>query len=326
MKVGLVTNWDEKCAVAEYAKNLANHVVAHTKDVDFKIVTGTLDFDSVYQRTRDVDIIHFNYCAHAFAHMAPDGWQKFKDGPPRIFTFHESSDWWTRKLAGAGITDWIVVHDKCRDGAPMPVNVKHIPFGIPEVDLTGIEVEHKKVGTFGCAFPWKGLYPLAYACGQAGLPLMALLSEPSADDCKIGWQQLRGEMESVCPQLEISTEWLPQEEVIKKLASCWAIAFPFDHCSPITGISASVRFGLAARRPLILTRFFHFSDLYDYEDEVYFVDKSIHRTFLDVLQDYNHGYLRIPHRVLEDMSWKRSAEMYCNLYNKALVEKVVLVG
>ncbi len=321
MRIGLVTNWDEKCAVAEYAKNLANHVVAHSKDVDFKIVTGTLDFDSVYQRTRDVDIIHFNYCAHAFAHMAPDGWQKFKDGPPRIFTFHESSDWWTRKLAGTGITDWLVVHDKCRDGAPMPVNVKHIPFGIPEVDLTGIEVEHK-VGTFGCAFPWKGLYPLAYACGQLDMPLMALLSEPSADDCKIGWQQLRAEMESVCPKLEISTEWMPQDEVIKKLATCKVIAFPFDHCSPITGISASVRFGLAARRPLVLTRFFHFSDLFDYEYDVYFTDRGLQHTLMDAWCDYP----RLPDPIVRDMSWKRSAQMYCDLYQTALVEKVVFVG
>ncbi len=131
MRIGLVTNWDEKCAVAEYAKNLANHVVAHSKDVDFKIVTGTLDFDSVYQRTRDVDIIHFNYCAHAFAHMAPDGWQKFT-GQPRVFTLHESTDWWARKLATTNVADFIVVHDRCRDGAPMPANVKHIPFGVPD--------------------------------------------------------------------------------------------------------------------------------------------------------------------------------------------------
>ena len=66
MKIGLVTNWNERCAVAEYAKSLADNCLL-IPGVEFKIVYGELNYEGVMAQIQDVDVIHFNYCAHAFS-------------------------------------------------------------------------------------------------------------------------------------------------------------------------------------------------------------------------------------------------------------------
>jgi glycosyltransferase involved in cell wall biosynthesis len=320
MIVGLVTNWDERCAVAEYAKHLADYCLRHSTDVEFKIVTGLLNYEGVEAQTRDVDVIHFNYCNRAFSQMDPVKFNWFKGkGKPVILTYHESTNWQTRNLVTCSIADWIVIHDKLRDGPPAPANVRHIPYGVPRVDIRGVKVEHV-VGTFGCAFPWKALYPLAWACNELGVKLKAMLSEPLSDQGALNWQHIKDSIWKTGSQAEIIEGWLPEEDVIRQLASCAVVALPFDPHAPIMGISASVRFALAAKRPLVLTRFAHFSDLYDYESEVYFEDGNLKETIEQVLSNIRWGIEKKPDRVVLDMSWDRAAKMYCELYRDALKE------
>ncbi len=324
MKIGLCTNWDEHCAVAEYAKDLTKNVLAVTQDtfnLEFKIVTPPLTFESVLERVADCDIIHYNYCAHAYQHMDPAAWYQFRgQGKPVLMTFHESSDWWARKLAKNGVADILICHDRLRDGMPQPDNVRVINFGVPEVDVKDVKVE-RQIGTFGCAFPWKGLIPLAYACGRNRVKLYALLSEPDSEQGKIGWEYLKKEMMDLC-EVEFEMGWKSQIEVVRKLASCAAIAFPFDERAPIQGISASVRYGLAARRPLVLTRFAHFSDLYDYDSDIYWVGKTgvdLTDTINYALFDADSGFSRIPKRATDFMSWTLSAIKYVDLYREVMV-------
>jgi hypothetical protein len=325
MRIGLVTNWGTHCAVAEYAKALADNCLRHTKEVEFKIVTGDLNYEGVSEHVQDVDIIHFNYCGHAFLQMKADCWPLFRNYKPVIMTFHESADWKVRTLASGAIADLIVVHDKMRDGMPPPKNVRTIPFGVPEIDLTGIQVEANKVGTFGCAFPWKQTVPLAYVCGQLKIPFMAVLSEPDSDP-NVRWEQLLADIKDVCPQAEILTGWRPEEEVVRLLASCSLVALPFDPAAPINGISASARYALASKRPTLVTKMAHFADLIDYQDEIYVTDGDLKNAVLTVLQHTTETRpsrtgVRKPNRILKDMSWKRSAEMYCDLYKTLVTSK-----
>lgn len=71
MIVGLVTNWNEHCAVAEYAKALTKNVTAVAKDIEYRVIMEPITYESVLARVQDVDIIHFNYCAHAYSGMDP---------------------------------------------------------------------------------------------------------------------------------------------------------------------------------------------------------------------------------------------------------------
>ena len=325
MIIGLVTNWNEHCAVAEYAKALAKNVTAVAKDVHYKVIMEPIIYESVEARVQDVDIIHFNYCAHAYSGMDPKAWHTFKGkGKPVLMTFHESSDWWTRKLAERGIADILIVHDKLHDGMPVPKNVRHIPFGVPNVDLAGISLKWD-VGTFGCAFPWKGLLPLAYVCGKLNLELYMLLSEPSSDDCKVGWDILQKEILNLCPSVRIEIGWQDEESIVRKLAACKVLSFPFDERAPITGISASVRYGLAAQRPLVLTDFAHFSDLWDSTD-VYWVRGNLAAMIDVALKNVDTVFERVPLEMAERMSWKNSARKYAELYREVYVGKGVAAG
>src|SRR5580765_710029 len=132
MKIGLVTNWNEKCAVAEYARNLTEYCLAADKDVSFKVIGRPLNYEHVWEAIKDVDVVHFNYCAHAFKEMAPEAWKHFRTIKPVIMTIHESTDWIVRRLAKTGIADVFVQHDNFRDGLPDADNVVMIPFGVPE--------------------------------------------------------------------------------------------------------------------------------------------------------------------------------------------------
>jgi hypothetical protein len=330
MNIGLVTNWDQRCAVAEYAKDLVKHaleVTRDTLDLEFKIVTPPLTFESVQERVADCDIIHYNYCAHAYEHMVPAQWYELKDkGKPVLMTFHEHSDWWTRKLAKNGVADILIIHDKMWDGMPQPENVRTINFGVPEVYTRDVKVL-RQVGTFGCAFPWKGLLPLAYACGKIKVRLYALLSEPDSEQGKIGWEILKKEMSELC-DLEIEIGWKPQVEVIRKLASCAVLAFPFDERAPIQGISSSVRIGLAAKRPLALTKMAHFRDLFVYGEDIYWASgkNTIEDAIYAALLGAEVGLASIPSKATEDMSWINSAIKYVNLYREVMSGKSLTAG
>jgi len=215
------------------------------------------------------------------------------------------------------------MHDRIRDGAGMPNNVECIPFGVPDFEPKDLKVE-RKVGTFGAAYPWKGLWPLAYACGSLHVPLMLMLSEPDTDRGKFMWDRLRQEITSVCPWADIRIGgWFSDEEILTELAKCAVIAFPFDPAAQITGISSSVRYGLAARRPLVLTRMAHFSDLFDYEDDVYFVDGDLPAVLNLALFQVGTGTERIPEQARKDMSWRVAAEKYTNVYNSIKIVEVV---
>src|SRR5438132_1461168 len=128
MKIALVTNWDEKCAVAEYAKNLTQYCLAVDKEVEFKIVGRPLNYKHIFEEIKDVDVVHFNYCAHAFSALSPPDWFSLSMGLPTVLTVHESSDYFVRRLAKSAIANVYVMHDKFRDGLPVPENVVAIPY------------------------------------------------------------------------------------------------------------------------------------------------------------------------------------------------------
>lgn len=326
MKVGLVTNWNERCAVAEYAKNLVKYCLLKDKDIEFKVIAGLITAERVQEEVKGVDVIHYNYCHHAFTNMNPQGWHQ--TGPlPRIMTLHESTDWYARRLIQTNVVDLILMHDRIRDGAPMPYNVETVPYGVPDFEPPQNLVVERKVGTFGAAYPWKGLWPLAYACGELHVPVMMMLSEPDTDKGLFMWERLQKEIMAVCPWADIRIGgWFKDEEILTELSKCAVVAFPFDPAAQITGISSSVRYGLAARRPLVLTRMAHFSDLFDYEDELYFTNGDLPEALKEALDDVEHGIETIPYQALEMMSWHRAAEMYMNIYHSIKIVEVTNAG
>src|ERR1700753_2058074 len=113
IRIALVTNWGERCGVAEYAHSLVLECMKVAADIKFKIIGKPITFERVRELSKDCDIIHFNFCGHAYSAMDPQAWHEFKGkGKPVVMTFHESQDWWVRRLIKNGVADVIVVHSE----------------------------------------------------------------------------------------------------------------------------------------------------------------------------------------------------------------------
>ncbi len=325
MRIGLVTNWETKCAVAEYARNLVEHVQKANRRLEFKIISPPMSFQRVWTETRDCDVIHFNYAMHIFRDMELDGWGKFRNEKQKvIMTLHESSDFLVRNILREKIVDEMILHDAPRDGMGIPEEVRVIPFGVRHVDLSGIKVRPRSVATFGCAFPWKGLHELAYACDSLNMALTILMSEPDSEKGKINWDKLYAELRALNPTVTFIKAWLPEDQAIRMLASYACIAFPFDERAPVTGISASVRFGISARRPLILRKIVHFSDLYPKVNNIGWVE---HGHDLRGMLEWgcDETWLTKPYQLYayDEMSWDNSALSYLEAYGAQVGKSLI---
>lgn len=310
MKVGLITTWQTECGLAEYAKNL----VECSEGVEFKIISFPLSFDHIVSETEGVDLIHFNYSSGWFNEVRLNEWQKFrKQGKPTMLTFHDSSDDMVMKIAPFGLFDKIVVHKKAAT-CEYPDNVVVIPQPVRVVDVSGIPV-YSKIGTAGFPFPWKGFDRAAFAAHQLGVKFLAIMADSAQVNALIAREIVLG----FCPTAEIIVDWLPYDAIVRRLAECAMTVFDYDTVYqqlPLNGISAGVRFGIAARRPVIVSRCKMFDDLLDYPDEIYVSDDVLGVTIIQVFKDILDGCVKLPKRILEDMSWDRCAKLYLGVYKE----------
>lgn len=314
MKIGLVTNWSERCGVSEYARNLVEHCMLYS-DIQFKLVSYPLTYEHIAEETKDVDLIHFNYASGIFRYVGTNDWHKFREsGKKTLMTFHDSSP--DMALAASKLFDGVVIHG----GESCAPNVVVIPQGVRLVDVSDIPLQGR-VGTAGFPFPWKGFLRLAYAAKQLDLKCLMIMAESE----QINAHQVKRDVLSICSSLEVIVGWFGYDEIVRHLASSIANVFPYDmgyrlgnQQYPMNGISAGVRFGLSARRPVIVSRCMMFNDLLPYEDEIYFAEDGLglEHTIIQVYKDVADGCAKMPKRILEDMSWDRCARLYNGIYEE----------
>lgn len=318
IKVGLVTNWNERCGVADYAEKLISYAT-HFSDVTFKKIGGPFTLNYLLKETENVDVIHINYAQYIFQNMPqipmltnlPNFFALRNRGQKLMLTFHDSSEHETERVSKIGMFDTIVTHEPT---SSYPKAVHFIPQPLYEVNVEEIKIENK-IGSAGPPFPWKGFKRMAEAASNIGMSCLAIFSNPSSD--KLDIEEEKKKVISVCPDAEVKIQnWWKHEDIVRRLAECKIIAFPYDTDMKLYGISAAVRFGLAARRSVIVSRCSHFRDLQNYEDEVYFIekDKDLESSVRQVLSDIEKGREKIPNRVIKDISWSKCAQMYVDLY------------
>lgn len=291
--VALVTTWEAQCGVATYSANL----VANCPNVIFRIVKDFQAPEAVYA---PADIVHLNWQTTLFSNFP---WQTLMAlrgyGKKLVITYNDTGrdiQFWI-----TGMFDKVVVHE--------PTNgFVHIPHGIPEVKLDPYRAIFNRLGIAGFPFNWKGFHPAAKVAAALKMDYMAIMPRsPHADTAPME-QAIRNEV----PHANVITDWLPEESVIKLLASNVVNTFPYRGDN--AGISGAVRMGLAAQRPIVLTRDRQFNDLFAYEDEIYFVHDSLEATVQQALDDYWRGRAKIPSRVLADMGWSKAGEKYKQVY------------
>jgi len=198
------------------------------------------------------------------------------------------------------------------------------------VELNGIKPE-LKIGTAGFPFPWKCFEAVAYVAQKVGVGFLAIIPESNKVD---NLPEIKRYLKQVCPRTEFVQGWFTQDEVIRRLATCMATVFPYGPISldtPFYGVSGAARFGLAARRPTIVSQCSMFQDLRNYKDEVYFVPPPVNDPELlgptlhiieqavrQVFSDEANSCARLPKKILEDMNWTRCAKMYTDVYREVM--------
>jgi glycosyltransferase involved in cell wall biosynthesis len=299
MKVALITSWNERCGIAEYAKNL----ISNCPGVEFEIIPREVPIEVTRPIIEVSDIVQLNYEPGILGHWNKDVIRSLNK--PSVLTLHTSHDGNNSSELTAAFTK-VVVHEQTQEG------FRFIPMGIPKfMDEHKVTV-HFDVGSVGFPFPWKGFTELVLACKQ--INASCLIITPESRHCDAAGMKVY--LLSLYNRVTILTEWFEQNEVISLLAGCKVTAFLYHGGN--YGISAANRLGLATGSKVLLTRNRQFRDLYDYEDEIQFVSNppnvdEVANTLHHLLSD---RVTMKPKKVLEDFSWKKSGEMYTKLYEE----------
>ena len=293
--VALATTWDERCGIAEYAKNLFLYCPAY-----FKVIY-TLNEGAISDLARGTDILCFNYEPGLFPWLNEQTIRHF-DCHKKVLILHTSHEGYNRNIF-TGSFDQVVVHERTLD------SFAHIPMGIPEYRPRHLPEDHfGRIGTFGFPFPWKNFPAVVSAVKSLGLMSTVIAPESSHWDANHVKQYLM----DLDPNVQVITQYLEQTRVIDILGRCEVNVFAYSGAN--AGISGAVRQGLASARPLVLTRCRMFRDLFDYEDEITFVDDERPDTIAKGIETALANPQKVPNRVLTDMSWEVCGQKYLELF------------
>lgn len=301
MKVAVVSNLDERCGNGEYARNLASELTRRF----------TVDLMSDFPSGQDHAVVIVNYHPPV-VHFGTDTIQRMRGNGAKVILIMQESE--QNMCIDSNSTfchvDAVVAHEPMNiTGAP--VNFHFIPHGAPKLKVKP-EVVHPTVGTAGFSFRCKRMdIAIRAALRIGGTANIITPSHPTFDPTPMWneWRSLAG------AALQFSEEWLPDFEVARRLATnTMNVYFADEGNAP--GQSGSARLMASAKRPLILRRCRKTSALFDYEDELYFVNQEneVYDTASHIWNEINAGRpVKKPKRLMDDIGWDSVGLRYCEL-------------
>lgn len=296
INVALVTSWNERCGIAEYASNLIENCIG----VKFIVIPRSTSMTEAFNLLSTCNVFVLNYEPGILGHWNKDIINSIRI--PKVLILHTSHD-------GDNRTDFtsafnrVVVHEQTSDG------FTYIPMGIPKCSKRVPDVYYD-VATVGFPFPWKGFTQVVDACKLLNLYCLVIAPESRHADAS----QMKAHLLSLSNKVTVATEWLNQEQIIQLLSGAKVTAFPFHGGN--YGISASCRLGLATGNPIVLSRCRQFRDLFQYEDEIEFVDQppTSENVAIAIQNQLYFKTSKKLYKVLDDFSWVRSGLMYKRLF------------
>lgn len=297
-KVALLTTWGEICGLAEYAKNL----VGNCLDTEFTVIARP-NWPKLWELAIDCQIVLVNYEPGLLSWLSPVLVRNLSIANKKtVMILHTSHEGINREpFSITRAFDRVVVHEKTQEG------FVYIPCGIVECWTDPDKKTKNSLGSCGFPFPWKGFHQVAQAAQLLGKSCTII----SADSSHADTMAMRRCVMDACPTAEYVTDWLPEADVISKLAENEVNVFAYG--GGLYGISGAVRLGLASGRPCVLSRNRQFRDLYDYEDEIEFTPTTEPADIADAVKRVLDNKKR-PKRVLEDMGWSKTGKMYSELF------------
>jgi len=319
MRVLLVTS-DGACGIAEHSAYLKEAVEA--ADASIEIVLHTDLHPGSVAALKSPDLIWLNYHAALHSQWTPRDIQMFQqaeDGnrgvhPTKVgVTYHDSgvpnSDHCKSIHA---VADAFVVHEPAGD-LPGAIYWRQ---GIPDWSLAWKwpwPPTQPTVGTVGFPYAWKNYDLLCEAAKLAGWRVVIMAPGATTDDI-LRWERLSGN------RAIVREGFLPREEVIARLTGCDATAFLYNTHN--TGTSGAIRQGIAARKPVIASKFpagRQFRDLQ--EDDLGLrvitwiepnLDNVVEALSRVKIAPVDAGMVRLAHRD----SWEGLGRKYAQLYRE----------
>lgn len=311
IRVGIVTTHaPEKCGVATYSQELMRHMIA--PDATFKVIGRPFTPHSIGAEIHDVDIIHINHVWSLFGAITQLDVERWKQQGKKVMcTFNESTT--ENRSAFTLSFDRVIVHQRTVDG------FTYIPHGLLNQSIVPTAQNYGFVGTAGFPMGFKNYAMIAAAAKTVGLKLLAFAPEsPHADAGEVYHA-----VHSACPGSHVNTEFRSHGEIIQALSACLCTVFPHAHAGG--GISGSVRMGVSARRPVVISSAGRFTDfITEYPDEFYVIPNGnpsrddVAQMLRQVRSDVEAGCERVPDRVIHDMDWSRIAEQYVRIYKELM--------
>ncbi len=308
MKICILTSMEKRCGVFRYAQDLQAEMAR------YYFVQMVADISDVL-RDEATDVLLVNWHPGEVKVSVEEIRAVQEMGTRVILIFQQSFE--DERSENPGLlaaVDAIAAHE------PTSGRAVYIPHGIPETgDLPTVDTR-LVVGTAGFVSEMKRVDVVVEAARR--FDCIANMICPShkmnahyLPSLLSKWRSELGD------RLWAGTEFLPIDDVVRGLALSTINIFWFQSTNPYeqSGQAGSVRMGLAARRPTIISTDRKFKTLFPYGDEIYVAEteEDVYRLVGEIWKSIQEGkQVKIPRRVIEDQGWSKVGEMYRNLIEK----------
>lgn len=307
MKIALISNWDIQCGNAEYARDLRKEL-----EKEFTVVSMPGNMNIVKSELpQDAEVVIVNlHESRVNINVEHVRWMQ-SIGKKVVIILQNSVE----QMSASDLlteADAVVAHERVRfmNG---DVYFQYIPHGIVEVPDLPAPYPSFWIGTAGFPFPWKRYDVVAEAAKKFGVRGRMIAPRSDQMETDVFMNGIAGHIH---PLQDIHRGWLPSEQVIRMLAECTANIFWFESQAPCDtlGQSGSVRMGIAAKRPMIISRHRKFRTLLEYADEFYIADREEQvYEYLEEIFRQGDSELRKPNRIFAEMGWSVTGLKYRKL-------------
>lgn len=302
IRVGLVTSWNDKCGISEYAK----HLIDYTKDPEIQVYPVPVSIAQVLKNPVQADILQINCCGYVMGGFENAHLEHLRHRHKLLLTWHDSNPVNNRNDFTSRF-DRVVVHEpNTTDGFTF------IPQGAPVADVAP-SFNPGYVGTSGFPLARKNLDRLADACQAAELSLFAYAPDSHHQAAEPVANDIRKRNSTAV----VHTGWYPDQDIVRSLSECMAVCYPYTSWQP--GPSAAAMVGIAARRPVILSRAAQFHHLFDYEEQFYWIESenpTVEQIYDALVQVKTTAMPFTPEHVYNEFRWDKVAAGYGQLYRE----------
>lgn len=279
VRVLIVSSWDIKCGIAEYAKLLVDHLKKRVLEVSVLPFSSMSAYDApILDRFPRPDIVHYQYdvsfvSSEELFLKGVKGIRQIAPAIGLVLTAHYYDDGVYHSVGE--VMDRVIVH---RPWGTLPGNALHMVQGCPVAPLLNkqtlrelfkIPVDARVLASFGFALRWKNIsqylfslfpyfqkHPLLY--GQ--FLHAAHESEPEYATELQEEIVSRAERMDIADRVFFCPDFLPKDEINARLQTA-NVGLVFGDSASAGSSSAALKGLVTARIPIVATNITHYRDL-----------------------------------------------------------------